>query len=235
MLLSGNPINKNKMKNNEELQKDVQNAIKYEPLLNAAEIGVIAKNGIITLTGIVDSYSKKLQAEDAAKKVSGVKAVIEKIEILFGGTGQRSDEEIAVEILNVLKWNWEVPDSLIKVKVEDGWVTLEGDLHWNYQRQSVKKVVSNVEGVKGVTNYIKIKPETNDEIEKKNIENALERNWAINDINIKVSVTGNKVTLNGKVESFYQKDEAERIAWNATGVSSVENNLYIEYADEMVY
>jgi osmotically-inducible protein OsmY len=219
------------MKTNEELQKDVQDAIKWEPLLNAAEIGVTAKNGIITLTGTVDSYTKKSEAEDASKNVAGVKAVVEKIEIKFGSTWQKDDNEIAKEVLNAFKWNWEVPDDKVKVKVEDGWVTLEGELHWNYQKDAAKKLVNNQVGVKGVINNITIKSETHDEIEKKDIESALMRNWSIDDDDIRVKVSGNRVTLNGTVNSFYQRDEAERIAWNAPGVSSVDNELVIDYDD----
>jgi len=217
------------MKNNEELQRDVQNAIKWEPLLHAAEIGVTAKDGVITLTGTVDGYIKKVEAENAAKNVSGVKAVVEKIEINFGGYGKKNDNEIAKEVLNAYKFNWEVPEDRVKVKVENGWVTLEGQLEWNYQKEAAKKAVNTLDGVIGVTNNITIKSETHDDVEKSDIENALERNWSIDDQDISVKVSGNKVTLNGTVESFYQKDEAERIAWNAPGVWSVDNELVIEY------
>ena len=217
------------MKTNEELQKDVQDAIKWEPLLNAAEIGVTAKDGVITLTGTVDSYTKKSEAEDAAKNVAGVKAVVEKIDIKFGSTWQKDDNEIAKEVLNAIKWNWEVPDNKVKVKVEDGWVTLEGELHWNYQKEAAKRLVNNQVGVKGVTNKITIKSETHDEIEKEEIESALMRNGSIDNEDIRVKVSGNRVTLNGTVNSFYQRDEAERIAWNAPGVSTVDNELVIDY------
>jgi len=127
------------MKSNEVLQKEVQDAIKWEPLLNAAEIGVTVKDGVVSLTGTVDSYYKKSEAEDAAKKVAGVKAVVEKIEINSGDTGKTSDSDIATEVLNAFKWNWEIPGDKVKVKVEDGWVTLEGNLNWNYQREAAKK------------------------------------------------------------------------------------------------
>ena len=217
------------MKTNEQLQKDVQDAIKWEPLLNAAEIGVTAKDGIVTLTGTVDSYIKKLEAEDATKNVAGVKALVEKIEIHFESFAQKSDNEIAMEVVNALKWNWEVPNDKVKVKVENGYVTLDGTLPWNYQREAAKKAVSNLGGVKGISNNIKIKSETHDSIEQVEIEQALGRNWSIDDKNIHVKVAGNKVTLTGEVDSFYQKDEAERIAWNAPGVWVVDNELAIAY------
>jgi len=217
------------MKNNEELQKDVQDAIKWEPLLRAAEIGVIAKDGIITLSGIVDSYAKKLEAEEAAKNVSGVKAVVEKIEIKFSSIGKKNDNEIATEVLNAMKWNWEVPEDRIKVKVEDGWIALEGLLQWQYQKEAAIKSVNNLNGVKGVVDKLTIKSEkTHDEIEKRGIEQALIRNWSTYDKDISVKVAGNRVTLNGKVNSVYQKDEAGRIAFNAPGVWSVNNELVID-------
>jgi len=219
------------MKSNEDLQKDIQDAIKWEPLLNAAEIGVIAKDGVITLSGTVDSYAKKSEAEKAAKSVTGVKAVVEQIEIRFGSYGKKTDTEIAEDILNAFASNWEVPDDKVNVKVEDGWVTLEGELKWNFQKDAAKKSVNNLVGVIGVINNITIKPESPDEVERKGIERALERNWSIGDQDIQVKVSGSKVTLNGTVHSFYERDEADRIAWNAPGVCIVDNELVIEYAD----
>jgi osmotically-inducible protein OsmY len=216
------------MKTNEELQKDVQDAIKWEPLLKAAEIGVTAKDGIITLTGTVNSYSKKIEAEDAAKKVAGVKAVIEKIEVMLGSGPTISDNEIASEVLNVFDWHWGIPENKVKVKVESGWVTLDGELPWNFQKEAVKRSVSNLTGVRGVTNNINIISDSSDEIEKIDIEDAIGRNWSINTKDIVVDVSGNKVTLSGKVSSWYQKDETERIAWNAPGVQIVDNKLVIE-------
>lgn len=217
------------MKTNEMLQQDVQDAIKWEPLLNAAEIGVTAKDGVVTLFGTVDSYAKKLEAEDAAKNVKGVKAVVEDIEIKFASTWKKTDLEIANEVINALQLDWAVPKGKVTVKIEDGWVTLEGDLPWNYQKESAKKTIKNLDGVQGVMNYIKIKTENTDDVEKKNIENALKRNWSIDNQDIRVKVSGKNVTLNGAVSSLYQKEEAERIAWNAPGVWSVNNELYVEY------
>ncbi len=217
------------MKTNEVLQKDVQDAIKWEPLLNAAEIGVTAKDGVVTLTGVVDSYTKKLEVEDAAKKVAGVKAVVEKITIKFGSSWNKSDNEIATEVLNALQKCWEIASDKVKVKVEAGWITLTGDLNWNYQKDAAKDAVKNLMGVTGVTNNIIIKSATHDEIEKKAVERALTRNWSINTQDIKVKVSGTKVTLTGTVSSWYQKDEAARIAWNAPGVWTVDNELVVEY------
>jgi len=217
------------MKSNEVLQKDVQDAIKWEPLLHAAEIGVTAKDGIITLTGVVDSFAKKSEAEEAAKKVAGVKAVVEKIEIKFGNWGKTTDTEIATEVVNAFKWNWQIPSEKVEAKVEDGWVTLDGVFQWNYQRDAAKNAVKDLSGVKGVSNNITLKSESHDDIEKADIELALNRNWATNGLNIRVKALGHDVTLNGTVDSWYQKDEAGRIAFNAPGVWKVENDLVIDY------
>ena len=222
------------MKTNEELQKDVQDAIKWEPLLNAAEIGVTTKDGIVTLTGVVDNYSKKLQAEEAARNVAGVTAVVEKIKIEFGKTDKKQDSEIATAVLNAFKWNLQVPNDKVKAKVEDGWVTLDGVLEWNYQREEAGATISDLIGVKGVTNNIKLRSDTHDEIEKDGIESALARNWSLNNQDIQVKVSVNKVTLTGVVSSWYQRAEAERIAFNSPGVWTVNNELEVQYNYSLV-
>ena len=217
------------MKTNEVLQKDVQDAIKWEPLLNAAEIGVTAKDGVVTLTGTVDTYIKKSEAEDAAKKVAGVKAVVEEIQIKSGNFGKKNDGEIATEVLNALKLSWQIPNDKIQVKVEAGWVTLEGELSWNYQKEIAKRIATNLVDVKWVTNNITIRSERVAKVEKEDVENALNRNWSLEDKHILVSVSENKVILNGTVNSWYQKDEASRIAWQAPGIVSVDNELTVDY------
>ncbi|MFO0321737.1 MAG: BON domain-containing protein [Bacteroidota bacterium] len=217
------------MKNNSELQTDVQNAIKWEPLLNAAEIGVTVKDGVVSLTGIVDSYAKKLEAENAAKKVIGVKALVEKIEVKFPSSWTKTDLEIANEALAALKSNLSVPKDKVTIKIEDGWITLEGELSWNYQKESAKSAVKYLTGVKGVSNNIKIKSETIDAIEKQDVENAIRRNWSVDDSDINVSVSGKTVTLSGTVNSWYEKDEAGRIAWNTPGIWDVKNELAVDY------
>jgi osmotically-inducible protein OsmY len=187
------------MKSNEELQLDVQDAIKWQPLLKAAEIGVTAKDGIVTLSGTVNSFTKKMEAENAAKSVIGVKAVVEEIDVDFENSLRKRDEEIAEESLSAMKWNWSVPDERIKLKVEDSWVTLEGSVEWNYQREAAQKCVSDLIGVKGVTNKIKLESKMPDVVERTDIENALSRSWLVDDRKIKVSVNKNKVTLRGSV------------------------------------
>lgn len=217
------------MKSNQVLQSDVQNAIKWEPLLHAAEIGVTAQEGVVSLTGIVDSYAKKLEAETAAKKVIGVKALIENIEVKFPSSWTKTNLEVANSVLAALNSNWSVPKDKVTVKVEDGWVTLEGQLPWNFQREAAKSAVNFLSGVKGVTNDIKIKSESHNAIEQKDVEDAIGRSWSVDDSDINVSVSGSTVTLNGTVNSWYQKEEAGRIAWNTPGIWHVENELAVDY------
>jgi osmotically-inducible protein OsmY len=216
------------MKTNEELQRDVQNAIKWEPQLHAAEIGVTAKNGVVTLMGTVDAYYKKIEAENAAKNVDGVKAVVEEIEIKYS-SNTKSDEDIANDVLKALTDNWNVPQENIQIKVEKGWVTLEGQVTWNYQKEAASKSISHLNGVKGVNSRIKIKAEIQDEIEKKNIARALASNWTLHSENILVRVDGTGVTLTGAVSSLYQKDLAEKIVWKTPGIWSVDNQLAVEH------
>jgi osmotically-inducible protein OsmY len=216
------------------LQKDVQDAIKWQPLLNAAEIGVTAKDGIVSLTGVVDSYSKKSEAECAAKNTAGVTAVIEKIEVKVPNSWIKNNTEIANEVLKALKNRWDLPQDKVKVKVEAGWITLTGELNWNYQKEAARDAIKDLMGVTGVTNNITIKSESNDPIEKADIEAALLRNWSFYNNDIHVKVNDHKATLTGSVGSIYQKEEAGRIAWNAQGVYQVDNELVVEYDYSLV-
>ncbi|MFP5039411.1 BON domain-containing protein [Parasediminibacterium sp. JCM 36343] len=218
------------MKNDVEIQRDVEEAIKWEPLLDTAEVGVTVDEGIVTLTGQVDNYFKKIEAENAAKSVAGVRAVVEEIEVKLTSTvGKPDDREIAREVLNAFKWNWQVPEDKLKIKVEDGWVTLEGELQYYSQKEAALNAVKSLLGVKGVSNNTTIKYDIQDDIEKNDIEAALKRNWSLFSKDIEVSVSGHKAILTGTVNSLYQKDEAGRIAWNAPGVWSVNNELIIDY------
>ena len=197
--------------------------------MNAAEIGVTAKDGVVSLTGVVDSYAKKLEAENAAKKVIGVRALVEKIEVELPSSWIKTDVEIANEVLNALKSNWSVPKDKVTVKIEDGWVTLEGELPWNYQKDAAKSAVNYLSSVRGVTNNINIKSESHDMIEQENVENAIARSGSVNDSDIGVKVSGTTVTLSGTVSSWYQKEEAGRIAWNTLGIWHVKNELVVDY------
>ena len=217
------------MKSNAELQQDVQDAIKWQPLLNAAEIGVTAKDGVVSLTGVVDNYAKKTEAEDAAKNVAGVTALVEKIEVRYPSSYSKTNAEIAAEVLTALKARWDVPSDKVKVKVEAGWITLTGEVGWNFQREAAKDAIKSLMGVKGVTNNIMIKSESMESVEKAGIESALKRNWAFYDDNIRVQVSGHRATLTGTVDSLYEKNEAARIAWNAPGVWSVDNELVVDW------
>jgi osmotically-inducible protein OsmY len=197
------------MRSDQDLQKDVQDALQWELLLNAAQIGVTVDNGIVTLTGTVDSYAKKLVAEEATKNVTGVKAVVEKIEIKFySSLGTCDDNEIAAEVVNAFKWNKDIPGDKVRVKVEDGWVTLEGELPWNFQREAIRKAVKDLSGITGITNGIIIKAETRDAIEKRELQNAFRRNASLNGRKIEVDVSDTIIILRGTVVSGYQKTEA---------------------------
>jgi len=217
------------MKNNAELQKDIEDAIKWEPLLKAAEIGVIVKDGVVTLTGVVDNFTKKSEAEEAAKNIAGVKAVVEKIEVKLSSTSNKKDDnEIATEVLNAFKWNWRIPNDKVKVRVESGWITLEGELEFNYQREAATDTVKNLLGVTGVSNNIEINFTTLESVEKAYIESALRRNWSICNNGIDVKVSGHKAILTGTVDSWYQKEEASHITFNAPGIWSVDNELVVD-------
>ena len=215
------------MKSNEELQKNVVAAINWEPLLQAASIGVMVKDGVVTLTGSVNTYAKKAEAGLAAKNVAGVRTVFEDIKVVCNTKDTRNDAEIMTAVENAFRWHWDIPTEKVLVIVEDHWVFLSGELEWNYQKEAAKNAISNLIGIIGITNNISVKNASKDIIEQNNIEIAMQQNGSINNKDIAVYVFNNVVTLKGRVDSWYQKSEAERIAWNAPGVKQVQNDLYV--------
>jgi osmotically-inducible protein OsmY len=217
------------MKSNLQLQKDVLDELRWTPMLNAAQIGVTANDGVVTLTGIVDSYSKKQAAEAAAKRVAGVGAVAEEIQINLDHFGKPNDTDIAKEAANALKWNIAIPPGHITTIVDNGWVTLEGEVEWYYQKEAARECIQPLRGVKGITNLVTIKPDISSSIDKKAVENALDRDAFIDNDHIKINVTDHKVILKGTVKSWSQKEEASRVAWSAPGVQKVENDLVVVY------
>jgi osmotically-inducible protein OsmY len=214
------------VKNNIELAQAVKQAIEWEPILIGTVITVTAINGIVTLTGFVDGNLKKYKAEDIAKGVIGVRAVVEKIETKFNND-EISDNKIALEVINSLNANELIPKDRIRIMVENGWVTLEGNLPWNYQREEATKSVKHLKGIKVFSNEIRVQPESVDEIEQGGIERALRLSSLMDNQDIQIYVTDNNVTLSGIVNSYFQKEEAERIAWGAPGVCTVKNQLSI--------
>ncbi|MGZ5248493.1 MAG: BON domain-containing protein [Flavitalea sp.] len=216
------------MKTDFEIQHDVIDQLKWDPVLNAAEIGVSVKNGIVNLTGKVDSYAKKIAAEKDAKKVSGVKAVAEDIQVGDSLPNRKTDAEIAEAVVNALRWNTLVPHEKLKVKVEDGTVTLEGEVTWDYERTAAKSSIVDLTGVQRILNFIAVKPVVSAINVKEKIAAALVRNATIDASRITVDVNGSKVVLMGNVRSFAEKEDAENAAWSAPGVATVENLIELE-------
>jgi osmotically-inducible protein OsmY len=215
------------MKTNTQLQFDVLDELQYEPSVDAAEIGVTAKDGIVTLTGNVKSYVEKWSATRATERVSGVKAVVDELQVRLPDVHLRTDEDLARAVLNALKWDVTVPDDRIKVKVEHGYITLEGTVDYKHQETSAIKAVRNLAGVKGITNLITVKPQATPSEVKRKIEGAFRRTAELDAQRIKVDVHDNKVTLRGIVHSWAERDEAERAAWSAPGIAFVEDKLIV--------
>ena len=212
-----------------EIQQDVLAELKWDAQVQPNEIGVAVKDGVVTLTGWVDSYLKKWAAEDAAKRVRGVRAVANDIEVRLPGSSERTDADIAAAAARALEWDAFIPAGQVKVTVTKGWVTLEGEVQWQYQRQDAERVVRRLTGVKGVTNLITVKPKVSALDLKEKIEDALVRSAELDAERITVEVQGSKAILKGTVRCWAEKDEAERVAWSAPGVTSVENRITISF------
>lgn len=215
------------MKPDLQLQQDVMDELLWDPSLESAEIGVSVNDGVVTLSGTVNSYTKKLAAEKAAKRVKEVKAVAMDIEVHFFNGESKSDTDIAHAGLNALSWSTVVPKDSVSIKVEDGWLTLEGEVEWQYQKQAAENLTKDLQGVKGVTNLIKLKPTLTRSIVKDNIRKALERSADVEADSINILTEGHNIILKGKVRSWSERNEVEKAVWATPGVVDVKDELII--------
>lgn len=219
------------MKTDVELRNDVMEEIRWDPILGkeATQIGVAAHDGVVTLSGQVETYSKKLAAERAAQRVLGVKVVAVDLEVTLLKNGTRSDTDIANAVKNALKWHSLVNEDMVEVKVDNGWVFLTGTAEWEYQKKAAQYAVQDLIGVRGVKNDIVVKSKTVDTAEiKRKIASSFHRHATIDSSSVEVMVSGSRVTLKGKVRSYAEKRDAEDVAWSIQGVLVVDNKLEID-------
>lgn len=217
------------MKTDAQIQQDVLAELKWEPSVNASRIGVEVKDGIVTLAGHVESFAEKWDAERASQRVAGVRALATEIDVALPGTSQRNDVDIARSVESALQWTTFLPKDAIKVMVESGWVTLTGEVGWEYQRQSATAAVRYLMGVTGVSDQISIKPRANAVAVKSDIEAALKRHAHADAQKVMVSVSEGAVTLTGKVTSWSERDMARNSAWGTPGVKNVVDNITVGY------
>ena len=211
-----------------QLRQDILDELEFEPRVSAAHIGVAVENQVVTLTGHVSSYDEKLQAVQAVRRVKGVRAIAEEIEVRFLNDKKTSDDEIAKRAVDILGWDTVVPSGSIQITVRDGWVTLTGDVDWYYQKTAAGDDVRKLSGVRGVINNIAIKPRVQAHDVKRKIEDALKRNAEVEAKAIRITVQdGNKVLLEGKVRNWDERYAVESAAWSTSGVNSVEDRLAI--------
>ena len=209
------------------LRQEILDELEWESSVDAAHIGVAVDNGIATLSGHVSSYTEKLAAERAVTRVKGVTAIAENIEIRYPAAKRTADDQIAKRVVDIINWQVSVPSDRIKVKVEKGWVTLSGEVDWHFRKVDAEKSVRRLSGVMGIANLIGLKPRVEAKDVKKRIEEALKRNAEIEAQNIRVIVQGGKVTLDGKVDSWAERQRVENTVWSAPGVLSVDDRLSV--------
>jgi osmotically-inducible protein OsmY len=211
----------------ESLRRNVLDELEFEPTLDATKIGVSVDHGVVTLTGHVKSYAEKIAAERTVQRVKGVRGVAQEIEVRYPSEKKNRDDEIAQRAAQIIDWDTTIPSGRVTVKVEKGWVTLGGAVEWQFQRLGAETAVRKLSGVMGVTNLITIRPRVDASNVKHRIEDALKRNAELEADGIQVAVTGGKVTLEGKVRAWHERDVAEQAAWAAPGVVTVEDRLTI--------
>jgi osmotically-inducible protein OsmY len=211
-----------------EIQDDVVTELKWDSRLQPNEITVMVRDGIVTLAGWVDSFTKKWAAERSVHRIRGVRAVVNDIEVRVPGEVQRPDSDIAEAALRALEWDVFVPEDKIQVTVSDGWVTLRGEVEWEYERRAAERDVRRLAGVRGVTNLITVVPERPTAAQlRRQIEEALVRSAETDAERISVTVEGDTVILTGRVHSWAEKHEAGRVAWSAPGVAKVDNRIVV--------
>jgi osmotically-inducible protein OsmY len=210
-----------------DIKQDVEDELRWTPDVDPTDIGVAVKDGVVTLSGFVKSYSEKIEAEKAVKRVAGVRGVANDLEVRLLDIDQRPDPDIARDAVAALKSQLPFSSQFIKVVVDHGWVMLEGDVEWNYARKSAEKAVRRIKGVSGVSNLIKLKPKADPSEIKRKIEDAFRRSAEVDASNIQVEADGGTVTLRGTVKAWAEREAAERAAWRAPGVMHVDNRIVV--------